>query len=105
MSERLPVVCSLDLEAEMGRFEQNLDNEKQKYSMLEMPSAAPERQATLALDCLATCGLGALLSTSLSCSCNMLALYLVLPSDSVLNANLSSCDSEPRTCRRTDAVR
>jgi hypothetical protein len=49
----------MDVEAEMGRFEQALADERAKYSLVNMPTAAPERQMTIALDCLATCALGA----------------------------------------------
>jgi hypothetical protein len=54
--------ASLDLEAEMYRFEGACEAEKDKYSMMDLPSAVVEKQATVTLDALATCCFGMLLS-------------------------------------------
>jgi hypothetical protein len=51
----------MDVEAEMGRFEMALETELKKYTMLTMPTAPPQKQMTVAMDCLATCCLGACL--------------------------------------------
>lgn len=49
----------MDLEAEMYRFESTFEAEKEKYSMMELPLSDREKQASVAVDALATCCLGA----------------------------------------------
>ena len=48
----------MDIEAEMGRYEMNLETEMKQYNLMELPVAPPQRQMTVALDCLSTCCLG-----------------------------------------------
>lgn len=56
--------ASMDLEAEMYRFESNIDAEKQKYSMMDLPTSDHEKQATVAVDAVSTCCLGVPLWTT-----------------------------------------
>jgi hypothetical protein len=59
--------ASMDLEAEMYRFESSLAAEREKYSLMEPPLSDREKQAAVAIDAVSTCSLGVPLWT-----CNLL---------------------------------
>jgi hypothetical protein len=48
----------MDIEAEMGRFQQSMDAEKIDYTELEKPLPPLQQQLDLAIDSIATCALG-----------------------------------------------
>jgi hypothetical protein len=50
--------CRRDIEAEMIRFDGTLETEKEKYSMMELPTASQERKITVCVDAISTCCLG-----------------------------------------------
>jgi hypothetical protein len=52
----------MDVEAEMGRFEQALAVEQEQHMLLNMPKSPISVQVAVAIDCLATCCLGMLRS-------------------------------------------
>lgn len=50
--------ASMDIEAEMYRFDSNFEAEKEKFSMMDLPISDREKQVAVAVDALATCCLG-----------------------------------------------
>ena len=59
--------ASMDIEAEMYRFDSTFEAEKEKFSMMELPMSDREKQAAVAVDALSTCCLGMLLGAEVLC--------------------------------------